>query len=174
MSARPQVDGEPPIHLANEHGASDMATRTGNYMNWVNVSVLPPTGTAINVTEVTDFAPELSNTNEKFYGDNRRFAKLIRSTMFERKVSITTGDVAAANAIPYGLPCTITATLCDALNGTGAGAINYTLKNCVMDKNGVKAANNKFGEVTISFDCFSDDSSATDTDPFSYVVATGS
>lgn len=145
--------------------------RCGNFMNWTGVSITPNGGQAINVTEVTDVSPMLGSTNEAFYGDNRRFAKLLRSTEYKRGVSITTGDAAAANAVPVDQPCTIVATLNDAKNGAGTGAITYTFKNCVMKQNGLKAGNNKFAETTLEFEAYGDDSSVVETDPFSFVVA---
>lgn len=148
------------------------ATRTGNFMNWTGVTVTPAGGQAITLTEVTDVSPSLDSTHEKFYGDNRRFAKCIRSTEFERMVSITTGDVAVANTIPLNVPCTVVATLNDAFNGAGAGAITYTFRNAVLKTNGVKGPNNKFAETTLNFDSFGDDTNAYDSDPFSYTVAT--
>lgn len=147
------------------------ATRTKNYMNWTGVTVTPAGGQAITITEVTEVNPDLDSTHEKAYGDNRRFAKCIRETQLERMVSITTGDVATANTIPVNTPCTITATLNDAFNGAGTGAITYTFKNAVLKSNKVKGANNKFAEATLEFDCFGDDSSAYDSDPFSFAVA---
>ena len=144
--------------------------RTGNFMNWVNVVITPPSGSAINLTEVTEVSPGLKETNKPFYGDNRRFAKMLRAVEYQRSLDVTTGDVATANSIPVDQPCTITATLCDARNGTGSGALNYTFKNAVMGENGVKAANNEYGMVTLHFDCYSDDATAVDTDPFSFTV----
>ena len=143
-------------------------------MNWVGVTATPQVsnGQVINITEVTDVAPKLSAQLQKFYGDNRKFPRCIRATELTRELSITTGDAAVANSINPNVPYTITATLCDAFNGSGVGAITYTFKNCCLQENGVKAANNKFGEITLMFDSFGDDSVSPDTDPFSFVVAT--
>ena len=145
--------------------------RTGNYMNWVNVVITPQSGTtAISLTEVTKVNPGLKQQLKPFYGDNRRFAKMLRAVEYQRSLDITTGDAATANTIPLDQPCTITATLCDAKNGTGSGALNYTFKNAVMGENSVEAANNEYGMVTLHFECYGDDSAGVDGDPFSYTV----
>ena len=145
--------------------------RSGNYMNWANTVITPASGgAAINLTEVTDVDPGLKQELKPFFGDNRRFAKMLRAVQYQRTISIQTGDVATANTIPVDQPCTITSTLCDARNGTGTGALVYTFKNAVMGANGIKAPNNEYGMVTIEFECFGDDSAGIDGDPFSFTV----
>lgn len=142
--------------------------KTGLYMNWSGVSVTPNGGTLIPVTDVTDCSFPRSGTNKTFWGDNRLYARDIRTTNQVRQVMITTGNLAALDAVPIGTVCTVVATLNDAHNGVGSGARTYTAINAVLASKPDGSTNNEYANTTYSFDCFG---SALDADPISVVNA---
>lgn len=143
------------------------------YMNWTSASVTPASGSAIVVDETTNVEIDGKSVQEVFYGDNRKFPKLIRNTAKTRKITIETGNIGKCLAIPEDVPCTIVVTLCDAVNGsaTGGGAITVTAKNAMLETKPFKGANNKFAGNTLTFNCAGDDSTTADSDPITIVLA---
>lgn len=136
---------------------------TNLFMNWSAVSVTyGTTPTVITLTGVTDFDPDAETKQEMFYGDVRKFPRLITNTEKSRSVTITGGDVYKLFAIPEDAVCTVTGTLNDAKNAAGTGAMVVTLNNAIRQKVGSKATNNKFGLASVTFMAYGD---ASDTDP---------
>lgn len=138
------------------------------YMNWDPVTVTPSGGTLVTLKEVMDVELDLASQQEVFYGDARKFARMIVNTAKKRSLTIMGGNVAQLMALPDDTPCTIVATLRDAKNGTGSGAITITLANATREKINVKGQNNKFGMSSLTFNAFAD---SGDTDPLSFAVA---
>ena len=130
---------------------------TGLNMGWSNVTVTPASSTAIVVDNVTELHPDRKGTAKKFFGDVSAFPKLIVSRNKSRTVTITSGDIAKLAAIPEDVPCTVTATFNDPLNGatTGGGGILYTFVNAVCIDNGSKGATQEFGLGTAMFEAYS-------------------
>lgn len=144
---------------------------SGNYMNWLAVTVLPAGGSSIAINEVLDVEPDLQTQQEMFWGDNNPFPKCIRNTMKSRSIKLIGGNIAALLTIPEDTACTVTATLCDAFNGVGSGAITITLVNACRAKLGIKAPNNKFGAAEVEFNAFGTITSGVQADPMTITVA---
>lgn len=138
------------------------------FMNWEPVTVTPDGGTLVTLKEIVDIELDAQSQQEVFYGDARKHPRLICNTAKKRSLSINGGNVAQLMAIPDDTPCTIVATLRDAKNGTGTGAITVTLVNACREKLSTKGPNNKFGMSSLTFNAFAN---AGDTDPLSFVVA---
>ena len=145
---------------------------TKTFMNWINVSITPQSGTPIPVVSVTNFKPMRTNKVKKFYGDNRAFAAVVKATERERGVSITGGDVAAFMKVPEDTPCTVVGTLLDPRNGAtaGGGAITVTLNNAILEKDDSEGKNNDYASGTITFTSSSlIDQSGAEIDPMTVV-----
>jgi hypothetical protein len=148
-------------------------TATNLFMNWSPATITPAGGSAITQDEVTNVEIDGKSVQEVFYGDNRKFPKLIRNTAKTRKLVIETGNIGKALTIPEDTPCTIVVTLCDAVNGTttAGGAIVITAKNAILETKPFKGANNKFAGSTLTFNCYGDDSVTPDSDPITVANA---
>lgn len=142
--------------------------KTDLHMNWSSVTVQPPSPAAlITLTGVTSISIDGKDSLEYFYGDAYRFPRCVRSVTISRTVTISTGNLEGIMQIPEGKPCTITAVLDDALNGSGEGSLHFSIKNAMRETGGFDAANNKFASGKVTFTCFGD---ADDADPVSYTV----
>lgn len=149
------------------------ATKTNLYMNWTGVVVTPTpydgtSATAISVGGVVDVQIDGKSVQESFYGDARKFARLIRNTAKTRMIKIVGGEIEKLTSIPEDTPCTVVAVLNDAINGTGVGAITFTMTLGLRQDLPIGGQNNKFarGEVT-----FNAHGASNDTDPLTLAVA---
>jgi hypothetical protein len=144
---------------------------TGLYMNWVNVTVTPQGGSAIDINGVTALTPMRASRQEAFYGDARQFVRLIKNVEKKRSITIMAANVGALSNIPDDTPCTVVATLLDPRNGiaTGGGAITITLLNAVLEKDGIEAQNNKYAGGQAVFNAFGVvDTDGVESDPLTY------
>jgi hypothetical protein len=141
---------------------------TNLFMNWEPVNVTPDGGTLVLLKEILDIDFDVDSKQEVFHGDARSFARVIVNAEKTRSLTISGGNVAQLLAIPDDTPCTITATLQDAKNGTGTGAITITLVNAVRESFKGKGPNNKFAGGSVTFNAFGN---AGDVDPLSFVIA---
>lgn len=142
--------------------------KTDLHMNWSSVKVQPPAPAGlITLTGVTSVSIDGTDVTETFFGDALRFPRCVRSVTNQRKVKIACGDIVNVLSVPEGQPCVVTATLDDALNGSGEGSLHFTIKNALRRTGSLSAANNKFAGADLEFDCYGD---ADDADPVSYTV----
>src|SRR5207253_794461 len=102
---------------------------TKRYMNWSGVSFTPNGGTATTITGVTSIAIDPGGNLVKFSGDGDRYNTMVVNDHNDPVITIQAADLAAIRANPPGTIGTFTATLQDARNGTGTGAITFTLAN---------------------------------------------
>lgn len=150
-----------------------MATATKRFMNWTNVTFTPdgdnaPTTTFTGVTTVT---LDAGGSLIKFSGDGDRYNTTVVNDHNEPTATVECADVASVRANPIGTAGTFTATFNDARNGTGTGAITYTLANAVVSKGSVSGAHRQFGKGTFAVEAYSTDGI---TNPLSTSVSTGS
>lgn len=139
-----------------------MAIASDLFMNFTGTTVsYGTTPTVIDIGEVTDIEFDEDIKQEIFFGDNRKRPKLIRNTEEKNTLKIVGGNIAKLASIPKDVPLTIETTLCDALNGTGIGALTITLENAMRGKITNKGSNNKFATGDVTFTSFGDDEDAS-------------
>jgi hypothetical protein len=137
-------------------------------MNWTNVTFTPLSGTPVIFTGVTSVQIDSGGSLAKFAGDGDRFNTMIVNDFNEPSVTVQCADLGAIRAYPVGTVGTFTATHNDARNGSGTGAITYTLSNAVIASDPIKGAHRQFGQGTIVFVAFSSDGV---TNPLSATIA---
>ncbi|WZO98178.1 hypothetical protein EP7_005234 [Isosphaeraceae bacterium EP7] len=137
-------------------------------MNWTNVTFTPSGGTATTYTGVLSLKIEAGGTLAKFSGDGDRYPTTIVSEMSEPTVTIRCADIAATRANAIGTVGTLTATHNDARNGSGSGAITYTLSNAVIASQATSGDHRNFGQAILTFVAFSADGT---TNPLSASAA---
>jgi hypothetical protein len=142
---------------------------TNLYMNWSGVSISYGVGpTVVNLTGILNVELDASSRQEMFYGDNRKHSRLIVNTEKNRSVTISGGDVYRLMQIPDDTVVTVTATLNDAQNLTGTGAITFTLVNAVRQQVAPTGPNNRFAVAGVTYVAFGNSS---DVDPLSFTQA---
>lgn len=124
------------------------------FINWTGCQFTPTGGSALPVDNVTKVSVNRTAITEKFKGGVDAFNRLIATPTQERTIEIVTGDVAAANAIPFNTPGTLVVKLADAVNGilTGGGGQTFTLTPCVLTGNPADGDHAKFASGTITFE----------------------
>ena len=132
-------------------------TATKRFMNWSGVTFTPIGGQPTAIGGVTSVAIESGGSLAKFAGDGDRYVTTMVNDFNEPTVTIQAADLAALRANPVGTVGTLTATHNDARNGTGSGAITYTMSNAVVAACQVKGAHRQFGQGSITFAAFSTD-----------------
>lgn len=140
---------------------------SGFNIGWSGVTVHYGS-TTITLANVKDVEIDRSGTVKDFFGDAGIFSKIISIREKKRSIKITGASLALLQSVPEDTPCTVTAIMMDAVNGTGAGAITITLINAVCAMNPYKGQSTEFGTGDITFQAFSTDGT---TDPLSYSVA---
>lgn len=138
------------------------------FMNWTGVAFTPSGGTATPITGVTSVSIDTGGNLLKFSGDGDRYNTTVVNDHNEPVVTVHAADLAAVRANPPGTVGTFTATHNDARNGTGSGAITYTLANAVVATNPVQGSHRQFGQGTVTIAAFSTDGV---TNPLSTTLA---
>jgi hypothetical protein len=105
----------------------------------------------------------------RFSGDGDRYSTTVVNDYNEPVITVHAADLAAVRANPVGTVGTFTATHNDAKNGTGSGAITYTLTNAVIASNPVQGTHRQFGQGTLTVTAYSTDGI---TNPLSTSIAT--
>lgn len=144
---------------------------TKRFMNWTAVGFTPTGGSAQPITGVTSVSIDSGGSLAKFSGDGDRYNTTVVNDMNEPKISVQAADLGAIRANPVGTVGTMVATHNDARNGTGDGAITYTLSNAVIESNTVSGSHRQFGQGTLTVSAFSPDGV---TNPLSVSIASGS
>ena len=141
---------------------------TKRFLNWTGVSFTPVGGSPVAITGVTSVSIDSGGSLLKFAGDGDRFNTTVVNDFNEPVISVQAADLAAIRSYPVGTVGTFIATHNDARNGTGSGAITYTMSNAVIASNSVKGSHRQFGQGTLTLTAFSTDGV---TNPLSTSVA---
>lgn len=138
------------------------------FMSYVASSWQPlPTGTAISLDEITEVDWDASGEAEEWYADGSFFPRLILVPRNKRTVKLTGGNVKKLLSLPQNSDGTFTTTLQDAVNGTGTGAINFTLTPCKVLGMPNRGQTGKFATGDVMINGYAPDGL---TDPLSYTV----
>lgn len=121
---------------------------TKRLMNWSGLTFTPTGGSAINLTGVSNVQVALNGSIQKFSGDYDKFPTTVIADFADPLFTITTADIAAALSI-YGLRGALVAVQRDAKNGTGSGAITYTVSGAVVMDVDTGGQHRQFGQATI-------------------------
>lgn len=141
---------------------------TKRFMNWTNVSFTPTNGNATAITGVTSVTIDSGGNLARFAGDGDRFVTTLVNDFNEPSLTIHAADLSSLRANPIGTVGTVSATHNDAKNGSGSGAVTYTMANAVVAACQVQGAHRQFGQGTLTFAAFSGDGV---TNPLSTSVA---
>jgi hypothetical protein len=141
---------------------------TKRFMNWTGVAFTPTGGATTVITGVTSVSIDSGGTLARFSGDGDRYHTTIVNDMNDPVVTVHSADLAAIRANPTGTVGTFTATHGDARNGSGNGAITYTLANAVIASDPIRGAHRQFGQGTLTLTAFSTDGV---TNPLSTTIA---
>jgi hypothetical protein len=131
---------------------------TKRFLNWTGVTFTPTGQDPISITGVTSLT--LQNHGGgllKFSGDGDRYMTTVVPDVVEPEITLQSADMIALRSLPVGIAGTLSATHNDARNGTGQGAITYTMANAVVASNTVLGEHRKFGRGTVTFAAFSGD-----------------
>ncbi len=139
------------------------------FMNWTGVSFTPLNGSATPITGVTSIQIDSGGSLLKFSGDGDRYNTTVVNDFNEPTVSVHTADLVAVSAFPVGSVGTFTATHNDARNGSGTGAVTYTLSNAVVASHPLHGTHRQFGQAVLTFTAYSPDGV---TNPLSFSIAT--
>lgn len=142
---------------------------TKRFMNWTGVAFTPTGGTATTITGVSSVSIDTGGSLLRFSGDGDRYSTTVVNDYNEPLVTVHSADLAAIRANPVGTVGTFTATHNDAKNGSGTGAISYTLANAIIASNPVQGAHRQFGQGTLTITAYSSDGI---TNPLSTSIAT--
>jgi hypothetical protein len=127
---------------------------TKRFMNWTGVTFTPQGGATTAITGVTSVKIDSGGSLMKFSGDGDRYSTTVVNDFNDPTVTVHSADLAAVMAFPVGTVGTFTATHNDAKNGTGTGAITYTLNNAVVASHPVQGTHRQFGFGDITFTAF--------------------
>ncbi len=130
---------------------------TKRFMNWSGVTFTPVGGQPTLISGVTSVAIESGGSLARFAGDGDRYVTTMVNDFNEPAVTIQAADLASLRANPVGTVGTLTATHNDAKNGSGSGAVTYTMSNAVVASCHVHGAHRQFGQGSITFASFSGD-----------------
>ena len=130
---------------------------TKRFMNWTGVTFTPVNGTPMAITGVTSVQIDSGGSLLKFAGDGDRFSTTVVNDFNDPTITVHSADLAAVMAFPVGTAGTFMATHNDARNGTGSGAITYTLTNAVIAANPVHGSHRQFGQGVLTLSAFSAD-----------------
>lgn len=140
---------------------------TGLQMDWSGVGFAPGTGSMIAINNVTDISQKDGGQPERFYGDASKYAKAMRMVNKNTTVKITSGNIAVLRSLPRDVIGSLTFTHNDFYNGSGSGALVYTLINAQVVEVDDGGGNNKTGMGSVTFEAVSSDGL---TSPLSSVV----
>jgi hypothetical protein len=128
---------------------------TNRFLNWTGVSFTPSGGAPTPISGVTSIRIDTGGSLLKFSGDGDRYSTTVVNDFNDPTVTVQSADLAALMAYPVGTVGTFIATHNDARNGTGTGAITYTLNNAVVASQPVHGSHRQFGLGEITFTAFS-------------------
>lgn len=138
------------------------------FMNWTSVTFTPLNGTPTQITGVTSIQIDSGGNLLKFSGDGDRYSTTVVNDFNDPTITIHCVNLASVQSFSVGTVGTFSATHNDALNGTGTGAMTYTLANAVVAANPVHGNHRQFGQGTLTLTTFSLDGV---TNPLSVSIA---
>ncbi len=141
---------------------------TNRFMNWSGVSFTPVNGSATNITGVTSVTVESGGSMARFAGDGDRYVTTMVNDFNDPVLTVHAADLGSLQANPVGTVGTFIATHNDAKNGSGAGAVTYTVSNAVIAACQVHGGHRQFGQGTLTIGTYSSDGV---TNPISISVA---
>jgi hypothetical protein len=143
--------------------------RTGKHTGQIStVTYTASGGSAVAVTG--NFAVEVMIGDQlvEFTGDAAAFATLLASVKGSRGLKISGYDVGKHIAVFGKGPGTLVAVVNDAVNGTGAGALTYSLSNAMRADLSISHRNQSADSSSVTYTAFSSNGS---TDPLAVVEA---
>jgi hypothetical protein len=138
------------------------------FMNWTGVTFTPLGGTTTTITGVTSIQIDSGGSLLKYSGDGDRYSTTVVNDFNDPTITIHSADLATIRSFPVGTAGTFTATHNDAHNGTGSGAMTYTMVNAVVAANPVHGSHRQIGQGTLTLSTYSLDGI---TNPLSVSVA---
>lgn len=142
--------------------------RTGKFTGQIStVTFTPSGGSPTTYTGFVSAKPIIGDQLVEFTGDAALFATLLASVKGSRGLQLSGYDVYKILKLSKG-PGTLVVTVNDAVNGTGAGAITYTLANAVRQDAGANHQNQSADQGSITYMAYSSDGT---TDPLGIAEA---
>lgn len=143
--------------------------RTGKYTGLIStVTYTPSGGSPTTVTGNFSVDVMINDQLVEFTGDAAVFATLLASVKGTRGLKIGGYDVGKYISVFGKGPGTLVVTVNDALNGTGAGALTYTLSNAMRSDLGANHRNQSADGASVTYTSYSSNGS---TDPLSVAEA---
>jgi hypothetical protein len=133
------------------------ATASKRFMNWTGVTFTPTNGSPTLITGVVSIHIESGGSLARFSGDGDRYSTTVVNDFHDPTITIQTADLGSVSSFPVGTVGTFTATLNDARNGAGTGAIVYTLTNAIVASNPVQGKHRQFGLGVLTMTAYSTD-----------------
>ena len=126
-------------------------TPTGRYMNWINPTFTPVSGTAVIYDGLTNCSIDEGGSTQSFAGDNSRGPQLVVNDYNDPTITLTFANAAKAMAWRTGTVGSFSITQLDAQNGAspGGGGLVYTIANAVVVKPQATGAYRKFADNTV-------------------------
>lgn len=144
--------------------------RTGKYTGQIStVSFTPSGGSTTTFTGNFSVDVMLNDQLVEFTGDAARFATLLASVKGTRGLKLSGYDVGKYISLMGPGPGTLVVIVNDALNGTGAGALTYTLANAMRGDFSASHRNQSADSASVTYTAFSSNGS---TDPLTVAEAT--
>ena len=104
---------------------------TGLSLGWSAATVTWAGGSA-TISEILDVRWDRPCTKVEFVGDDGNLPQCLATKDHKRRLTIATGDVAHALAVPDNTIFSVSVTQLDLVNGLGTGAVTYQLVNAVL------------------------------------------
>ena len=138
------------------------------YFSFSGVSITPQGGSAILLKETTRLRIIRRENLEEWQGSGDQFSTLFAVSKSDRGCSIEGADINLHLTIPANTACAITGTILHPKNGTGEGALTFTLANAVLQDSSFGAESRRFAGGGVEFLAYSSDGT---TDPMTFAVA---
>lgn len=126
-----------------------MATKSGRYVNWSGVSFTPSGGTATPITRVRSVSVNPRPKVLTGSADADLYPTTKRVIYADPSVEVETEDISITSVLSVGTRGSFTATLLDAVNADGTGAITVTLTGAIIVDGPWSDQHQAFGSVRI-------------------------
>ncbi len=141
---------------------------SGRFMNWSSVTFTPTSGSPVTITEVQNVTidPRVVLKGASGDGDLAPTAKTLE--YIDPHITVETEDIKTVNALGFGTRGSFEATHNDFYNGSGSGAMTYTVSNCIVAGGQRSGAHRQTGRATLICETYSSDGT---TSPIAYSYA---
>ena len=144
--------------------------RTGKYTGQISlVTFTPSGGSTLTVTGNVSVDVMIDDQLVEFTGDAATFATLLANVKGTRGLRLSGYDIGDIIAKFGKGPGTLVVRVNDAVNGTGAGALTYTLSNAMRAGIGINHRNQSADAGSVTYTSYSSNGS---TDPLVVAEAT--